>query len=101
MPRSIIPFLTYHNDPVFGQIGPGKQSRPLEEQSDQGLHCLPIRLHVLDILLYVKTIMAHFSNFRIITAFFVGVSEFLGLLRKYMYLLSFISVHSSHHLYMA
>ena len=24
----------------------------LEEQSDQGLHCLPFRLHRLDILLY-------------------------------------------------
>ena len=24
----------------------------LEEQSDQGLHCLPFRLHLLDALLY-------------------------------------------------
>ena len=24
----------------------------LEEQSDQGLHCLPFRLHCLDLLLY-------------------------------------------------
>ena len=24
----------------------------LEEQSDQGLHCLPFRLHGLDLLLY-------------------------------------------------
>ena len=31
----------------------GKQCRPRsEEQSDQGLHCLPFRLHRLDSLLY-------------------------------------------------
>ena len=30
------------------------QIRLLEEQSDQGLHCLPYRLHRLDSLVYGK-----------------------------------------------
>ena len=41
----------------------GKQCTPrsdCSEQSDQGLHCLPFRLHVLDALLYVKTSMFKF-----------------------------------------
>ena len=37
----------------------------LEEQSDQGLHCLPFRLHRLDSLLYM--VEPHSSNFRVIT----------------------------------
>ena len=32
------------------------QIRLLEEQSDQGLHCLPFRLHRLDSLLYGRAI---------------------------------------------
>ena len=32
----------------------------LEEQSDQGLHCLPFRLHFLDILLYGKATLFEF-----------------------------------------
>ena len=40
----------YRNDPKFRT---GKQYRPRsEEQSYQGLHCLPFRLHRLDSLLY-------------------------------------------------
>ena len=35
------PLSVYRNDPKFS-----------EEQSDQGLHCLPFRLHCLDSLLY-------------------------------------------------
>ena len=31
------------------------QTAPKEEQSDQGLHCLPFRLHVLGTLFYNKT----------------------------------------------
>ena len=48
--------------------------RPGEEQSDQGLHCLPFRLHLLDSLLYGR---AALFKFRIITAIF-RVSEYLG-----------------------
>ena len=32
----------------------------LEEPSDQGLHCLPFRLHVLDTLLYGKATLFKF-----------------------------------------
>ena len=41
----------------------------LEEQSDQGLHCLPFRLHHLDSLLYGS------SNFRVITTNVLGVRK--------------------------
>ena len=36
------------------------QIRLLEEQSDQGLHCLPFRLHRLDSLLYGRAILFKF-----------------------------------------
>ena len=49
----------------------------LEEQSDQGLHCLPFRLHCLDSLLYGEP---HSSNFRVITTNCLGVRKF----RKFM-----------------
>ena len=49
----------------------------LEEQSDQGLHCLPFRLHRLDSLLYGRD--THSSNFRVITTNFLGVR----ILRKF------------------
>ena len=43
--------LTYHNDPKFSVVQ--TQIRLLlEEQSDQGLHCLQFPLHRLDSLLY-------------------------------------------------
>ena len=45
----------------------------LEEQSDQGLHCLPIGLHRFDTLLYGG---ANSSNFRVITINFLGVRIF-------------------------
>ena len=32
----------------------------LEEQSDQGLHCLPFRLHLLDTQLYFKALLFKF-----------------------------------------
>ena len=32
----------------------------LEEQSDQGLHCLPFRLHLLDALFYGKAALFNF-----------------------------------------
>ena len=47
----------------------------LEEQSDQGLHCLPFLLHRLDLYSMVEP---HSSNFRVITTIFFGVSEYLG-----------------------
>ena len=42
-------------------------------QSDQGLHCWPFRLHLLEALLMVKP---HCSDFRSITAQFSGVPSF-------------------------
>ena len=44
----------------------------LEEQSDQGLHCLPFRLHSLDSLVYDK---ATSSNFRVIATNVLGVRK--------------------------
>ena len=46
-------------------------------QSDQGLHCLPFCLHLLDTLLNGKSILVKFSK---ITEIF-WVSRFLGVLR--------------------
>ena len=52
---------TYRNDPKFSDryawanSADPDQTAPrglLEEQSDQGLHCLPFHLHRLDSLLY-------------------------------------------------
>ena len=40
----------------------------LEEQSDQGLHCLHFSLHLLEVLLCKRTFV---SKFRVITADFV------------------------------
>ena len=45
----------------FGTDMPGQTMQTqirllLEEQSDQGLHCLPFRLHRLDLLLYCRVI---------------------------------------------
>ena len=37
-----------------GQTGQTQIRLLLEEQSDQGLHCLPFRLHRLDSLVYGK-----------------------------------------------
>ena len=79
-----------------------KQCRPksllLEEQSDQGLHCLPaysadpdhcswrsslIRVYTVCLSLCIiwthySMVEPHSSNFRVITTFFFGVSEYLG-----------------------
>ena len=75
----------YRNDPKFSvryawanSVDPD-QTAPLgEEQSDQGLHCLPFRLHRLDLLLYGEP---HNSNFTLSTKNF-WVSEYLGNLRQ-------------------
>ena len=45
----------------------------LEEQSDQGLHCLPFRLHRLDALSMVEP---YSSNFRVITTNVLDVRIF-------------------------
>ena len=47
----------YHNDKSFRTDMPGQTVQTqirllLEEQSDQGLHCLPFRFYRLDSLLY-------------------------------------------------
>ena len=47
----------YRNDPKFSDRYVWANSADpdqTEEQSDQGLHCLPFRLHRLDSLLYGK-----------------------------------------------
>ena len=49
------------------------QIRLLLEQSDQGLHCLPFRLHRLDSFSIVEL---HSSNFRVIKTNFLGVRIF-------------------------
>ena len=51
----------YHNDPKFTDRYAWQTMQTqirllLEEQSDQGLHCLPFRLHRLDSLLYGRAI---------------------------------------------
>ena len=43
----------------------------VEEESDQGLHCLPFRQYYLDTLFYSKT-----TFFRVITAMFPGARFF-------------------------
>ena len=46
-------YLTYRNDPKFSDRSAWANSAdPDQEQSDQGLHCLPFRLHRMDSLLY-------------------------------------------------
>ena len=52
---------TYPNDPKFSDRHIWANSvDPDREQSDQGLHCLPYRLHLLDALFYSKTILFKF-----------------------------------------
>ena len=50
----------------------------LEEQSDQGLHCLRFRLHLFGV--HYSLVKPSCLTFRVITANFM-VSEFLGFLR--------------------
>ena len=45
----------------------------LEEQSDQGLHCLSFWLHLLDVLLSINPTC---SNFRVITEIFSAIRIF-------------------------
>ena len=63
----------YRNDPRTDRPGQTVQTQIsllLEEQSDQGLHCLQFRLQLLDTLLYGKYSL---FNFRVITANFSNV----------------------------
>ena len=62
-----------------------------EEQSDQGLHCLPFRLHRLDS--HYSTVESHSSNFRLITTNFLGVRIF----RKFTVVcFSFVCIKPNH-----
>ena len=65
--------MDYRNDPKFSDRYAWVHSADPEEQSDQGLHCLPFHLHRLDSLLMVEP---HSSNFRVITTNFLGVRIF-------------------------
>ena len=49
--RSTVMILSFRTD-MHGQTVQTQIRQLLEEQSDQGLHCLPFRLHRLDSLLY-------------------------------------------------
>ena len=50
----------YHNVLKFSDRQVWANSVDLEEQSDQGLHYLPFRLHLLDTLLYGKATLFEF-----------------------------------------
>ena len=69
----------YRNDPkcLDRQIWANSPDQILKEQSDQGLHCLPFRLHLLDALPYGKATLLQFSGD--CRKLFQG-SEFLGTL---------------------
>ena len=55
--RSIVMFLSFRTD----RSGQTVQTQMfLEEQSDQGLHCLQFPLHLLDAIYYGKTILFNF-----------------------------------------
>ena len=49
--KTTVMILSFRTD-VPGQTVQTQTRLLLEEQSDQGLHCLPFRLHRLDSLLY-------------------------------------------------
>ena len=67
----------YRNDPKFFDRYAWANSADPDQTADQGLHCLPFRLHRLDSLLYGR---ATSSNIRLITTNFLGVRIF----RKFM-----------------
>ena len=58
--------VTYRNGPKFpnryawANSADPDQTAPREEQSDQGLHCLPFHLHHLDSLLYGRATQLKF-----------------------------------------
>ena len=61
----------YRNVPKFSDRYAWANSTDPEEQSDQGLHCLPFSLHCMDSLLE-----PHSSNFRVTTTNILGVRVF-------------------------
>ena len=72
----------YRNDLKFSdRYAWANSAYPDQEQSDQGLHCLPFRLHRWT---HYSMVEPHSSNFRVITTN-IWVSEYLGNLR-YMHL---------------
>ena len=52
--------MKYHDGHLFGQAVLGNSVDSDQEQSDQGLHCLPFRLQFLDIFFYGKTLLFKF-----------------------------------------
>ena len=63
----------YPNDPkVLGRYAWANSADP-DQTADQGLHCLPFRLHRLDSLLYIEPPS---SNFLVITTNVLGVRIF-------------------------
>ena len=56
---STVMILSFRTD-MLGQTVQTQIRLLLEEQSDQGLHCLPFRLHRLDSLLYGRAILFKF-----------------------------------------
>ena len=71
-------YTKYRNDSSFqtdrsGQTVQTQIRQLLEEQSDQGLHCLQFRLHLLNALFYGK---ASLFNFRVTITNFSGVQIF-------------------------
>ena len=58
---------SYHNDPEFSDRQALENSVDLDQtslkkQCDQGLHCLPFRLHFFDTLFYGKTTSVKFYD---------------------------------------
>ena len=56
---------TNHNDPKYldRQVWANSVDLYQTEQSDHSLHCLPLHLHLLDILLYDKTTLFKFQEY--------------------------------------
>ena len=50
----------YRNVPKFLERQAWANNEDLKELSDQGLHCLPFHLHILDIFFYGKTRLFEF-----------------------------------------
>ena len=63
-----------------------------EERSDQGLHCLPFLLHLLDSLLYYRATLfkfsdnySNFSGVRIFRNFMVSACEEICLIKRFIH----------------
>ena len=70
----IISLLSYHSTVNFLSIQIDRSEKTvktlirllLQEQSDQGLHCLQFHLHSLDTLLHCETNILHFGIFMVL-----------------------------------